>query len=99
MTQKEKIERLWKGVLQIEKKIITHDKAIESMNHKFRSLEIEWGVYENEYRKYLAKRRRIKKFLWWLFCKITFRSTKLTKKELTKNVAKQMAHIFRKGDR
>ena len=96
MTQKEKIDRLWEDVLQIEKKIITNSNAIESLNHRFSKLQREWSIYESKYIAYLAKRDRFRNSLWWLWRKITFRSTRITKKELTKRVAKKMAHVFYK---
>lgn len=92
MTNKEKFE-------QIEEKIIANSTAIMSMRDGRRALVQEWRVYEDEYKKYLAKRRRIRKFLWWLYCKVTFRSIKLTDKELNKSTAKKMARIFHKGGR
>lgn len=96
MTQKEKLEQLWEAMLQTEKKIINNGNAICSLNHKFIKLQREWGIYESKYIEYLKKRDCFKNFLWWLFCKATFRSTKLTRKELTKRTAKKMARVFYK---
>lgn len=96
MTQKEKIDQLWKDVLQIEEKIAIGNNAMESLNHKFNKLQRQWEIYENKYTEYLAKRDRLQNFLWWLWRKITFRSTKVTKKELTKRIAKKMARVFYK---
>lgn len=97
MIQNKKIEWLQEDVLQIEKKIITNNKTMEDLYHQFRKLEREWGIYENKYKNYLAKRDRFKNFLWWLYRKVTFRSTEVTKKELTKRIAKKMARVFCKG--
>jgi len=60
-------------------------------------LEHEWKVYEDEYREYLKKKKRFRNFLWWLYCKVTFRSTTLTRKELIKRTAKDMARVFYVG--
>ena len=93
MTQKEKLEQVFEAVLQIEKKIV----ALEmNMRDGRKALVQEWRVYEDKYKKYLAKRDRFKNSLWWLFCKITFRNTKLTNKELRERTAKKMARIFYK---
>jgi hypothetical protein len=97
MTQEEKIDRLWEDVLQAEKKIVNNDRAIESLNCKFIKLQREWKVYESKYMEYLAKRDRLKNLLWWLCRKVTFRSIEITKKELTKRIAKKMARVFHKG--
>ncbi len=97
MTQKEKIERLWKDMLQVEKKIATNSNAINNMKDGCEALVQEWRVYENAYKEYLKKRNRFRNILWRLWCKVTFRSTKLTKKELNKYVAKKMARVFYKG--
>ena len=83
-------------MLQTEKKITANSNVIESLNHKFTKLQREWAVYKSEYIEYLAKRDRLKNFLWWLCHKITFRSTEVTRKELTKRIAKKMARIFYK---
>lgn len=84
---------------QLEKRVTANNCTITSLGKKFRALSMEWGVYEDEYKKYLAKRNRIGKFLWWLYCKMTFRSIKLSKKELIRHTAKKMAHIFYEGGR
>ncbi len=97
MTQKEKIEQMYEAILQIEKKIIDNSNAIRNMRDGRKALVQEWKVYEDEYRKYIAKKNRFRNFLWRLFCKITFRSIKLSEKELNKRVAKKMAHVFYKG--
>jgi len=92
LTNKERFE-------QIEEKIITNSNAIMNMRDGRKALVREWKVYENSYREYLKKRNRFRNFLWWLFCKITFRNIKLTEKELIKHTAKKMARIFHKGNR
>lgn len=97
MTQKEKIEQMYEAILQAEKKIIANSNAIMNMRDGRKALVKEWAVYENAYIEYLKKRNRFRNFLWWLFCKITFRSTKLSKKELNKYVTKKMACVFYKG--
>ncbi|KKN45301.1 hypothetical protein LCGC14_0684540 [marine sediment metagenome] len=91
MTNKERFER-------IEKKIINNSNTIQNMRNGCKALVKEWKVYEDEYKKYIAKKNRFRNSLWWLWCKVTFRSTKLTEKELNKRVAKKMAHVFYKGD-
>lgn len=90
MTQKEKIERM-------REDITTNSEVIRGLRYQFEHLRYEWAVYEDKYKNYLAKRDRFQNFLWRLYCKITFRSTKLTKKELAKRVAKKMARIFYEG--
>ncbi len=90
MTNKERFERIEKG-------IIDNSTAIQNMRDGRRALVQEWRVYENAYTEYLKKRNRFRNFLWRLFCKITFRSTKLSEKELNKRVAKKMARVFYKG--
>lgn len=97
MVQKEKLEQLESAILAAETKIISQSKAVESLCYQFRKLKCEWGVYENKYKNYLAKRDRFQNFLWWLCCKVTFRSTDVTRKELTKRTAKKMARVFCKG--
>jgi len=92
LTNKERFE-------QIEEKIAINSNAIMDMQDGRKALVREWKVYENSYREYLKKRNRFRNFLWWLFCKITFRSIKLTEKELIKHTAKKMARIFHKGNR
>jgi len=82
---------------RIEKLAMANYNAIRDMRYGRKALVKEWAVYENKYREYLRKRDRFKNALWWLFCKITSRSTKLTEKELTKRTAKKMAYIFYKG--
>jgi len=84
---------------QLEKKIIVNSNAIRNMRDGREALVQEWKVYEDEYKKYIARKTRIRKLLWWLWCKIIFRSTQLTRKELNKYTAKRMAHIFYKGGR
>ena len=96
MTQKEKLEQIFEALSLIEKALKANSNAIESLEYKFIKLQREWRIYECRYIEYLAKRDRFKNFLWWLFCKTTFRSTKLTRKELTKRTAKKMARIFYK---
>jgi len=96
MTQKEKIEQIFEALALIEKTLTVNHKAIEDLAQKFGTLQREWRIYENRYIEYLAKRDRFKNLLWWLFCKMTFRSTKLTRKELTERTAKKMARIFYK---
>jgi len=90
LTNKERFE-------QIEEKIITNSNAIMNMRDGRKALVQEWRVYENNYREYLKKRNRFRNFLWRLWCKVTFRSVKLTEKELTKYIAKKMARVFYKG--
>lgn len=98
-------ERNWKKVWEklegIEKRITTDDdyysRVVTKLNKEIRGLSTEWTIYENEYRKYLAKRDRLQRFLWWLCRKITFRSTELTKKDRIKRIAKKMARIFYEG--
>ena len=92
MTNKEKFG-------QLEEKIAVNANAIMNMKYGRKALVKEWKVYEDAYTKYLKKRNRFRNSLWWLFCKVTFRSTKLTKKELNKHVAKKMARVFYKGGR
>lgn len=99
MTEAEKIERLWEDTLQVEKTLTSNSKAIESLNHRFNKLQHEWKIYENRYIEYLAKRDRFRNSLWWLWRKITFRSTKVAKDELTKRVARKMARVFYKRGR
>ena len=94
MTQGEKIELLIEALSLIKKSLIVNSNAIESLNHRFIKLQRQWEIYENRYIAYLKKRDRLQNFLWWLWRKVTFRSTKVTKKELTKRVAKKMARIF-----
>jgi len=93
MTNEERFERIEKEIINLRKNYYSE------LDRGFKALKVEWEVYENEYKNYLKKKRRIKEFLWWLCRKITFRSTKLTRKEVTKRTAKRMAHIFYKGDR
>ena len=81
----------------IEKLALANFNAIQGLRDGRKALVREWTVYENKYREYLRKRDRFKNTLWWLFCKITFRSTQLTKRELTKRTTKKMARIFYKG--
>ena len=94
-------EKVWKKLEDIERKITTDDdyygRFMVSLRKEVRGLDTEWKIYEDEYRKYLAKRDRIRRFLWWLCHKITFRSTKLTKNDITKRIAKKMARIFYEG--
>jgi len=97
MTQKEKLELLESAILAAEKKITSDNIAIESLNRRFTKLQREWSIYENKYMKYLEKKDRLQNFLWWLWRKITFRSTDVTRKELTNRVAKKMARVFYKG--
>lgn len=92
MTNKEKFER-------IEKAIINNSNAIVNMRDGRKALVKEWRVYEDAYIAYLKKKNRFKNFLWRLYCKVTFRSTKLSEKELNKHVAKKMARVFYKGGR
>lgn len=92
MTNKERFEYL-------EEKIIVNSNAILGMRNGRKALVQEWKVYENSYKEYLKKRNRFRNFLWRLFCKITFRDTKLTEKELNKSIAKKMARVFYKGGR
>ena len=89
MTNKEKLE-------QLEKRITDNSNAIMGMQYGRKALVKEWKVYEDAYIEYLKKKNRFRNFLWRLFCKITFRSTKLTRKELNKHVAKKMARVFYK---
>lgn len=99
MTQKEKIEQLESAILAAEKKITANSRAIVNMKDGRVALVKEWKVYENKYRNYLAKRDRFQNFLWWLWRKITLRSTRITRKILNERVAKKMARIFYKGSR
>ena len=84
------------AMLVAETKINVANNAIESLNHRFIKLQRQWEIYENRYLAYLAKRDRLQNSLWWLWRKVTFRSTEVTKKELTKRVAKKMARVFYK---
>lgn len=96
MTQKEKLEVLESAILAAEEKITALEKYVTETGDRFFALKRQWEIYENRYIAYLAKRDRFKNFLWWLCRKITFRSTEITKKELTKRVAKKMARVFYK---
>lgn len=90
-----------KEINNFKKKITANfdevSRLVYSLGTKFRKLDAEWQIYESEYRKYLAKRDRLQRFLWWLCRKITFRSTRLTKKDVLKRTAKKMAHMFYEG--
>ena len=88
--QEEKLEQMYEAILQIE-------KAMRDLSRRLGTLQCEWRIYEDRYTEYLKKRDRFGNALWWLFCKITFRNIKLTKKELNKRVAKKMARVFYKG--
>lgn len=95
--QEKKLEQMYETISQIEKEIITNSKAMRDLSRRLGTLQCEWRIYEDKYIEYLRKRDCFRNTLWWLFCKITFRSTKLTKKELNKRVAKKMARVFYKG--
>ena len=89
MTNEEKFE-------QLEKRIIDNSNAIMGMQYGRKALVKEWKVYEDAYIEYLKKKNRFRNFLWRLYRKITFRNTKLTRKELNKHVARKMARVFYK---
>ena len=91
MTQKDRIEA-------IEKSVLANSNAIERLECRVLALFREWKIYEDEYIKYINKKRWLRRLVWRLYRKITCRSVKPTRKELIRRTAKNMARVFYDGD-
>ena len=91
MTQKDRIEA-------IEKSVLANSDTIKRLGHEVIVLSREWKIYEDEYIKYINKKRWLRRLVWRLYCKITRRSIKPTRKKLIRRTAKNMARVFYDGD-